>query len=214
MKVIPSILTNDPDEARELISRCEGVVDRVSIDIIDGKFAPNKTVSPEIFFDIDVNIKIDYQLMVMDPINWIEKCVRGNADRIIGHIEHMSDQSEFIKKVQEAARFSGLALDLSTPITALDELLLNNVDSVLVMSVPAGFGGQEFNPQALEKIKKLLEIREKLDASFVIQDDGGVTINIIDDTKDVGADEVSVGRKLFDGDLKENIEKFMKASYS
>src|SRR3989344_6039593 len=98
IEIIPSILTNDPSEARELLTRCEGVVNRVSIDIIDGKFANNKTIEPDLFFDIDTNLKLDFQLMVEEPVNWIERCVRGQADRIIGHVEKMKDQLEFVGK--------------------------------------------------------------------------------------------------------------------
>ena len=77
LEIIPSILTNNPEEAKELIARCEGVVERVSIDIIDGKFAENKTIDPSIFIDVDTDLKIDYQLMVNEPVNWVERCVRG-----------------------------------------------------------------------------------------------------------------------------------------
>ncbi len=72
VEIIPSILTNDPEEAKELVARCEDVVERVSIDIIDGKFAKNKTIDPSAIADIDTTLKIDYQLMVYEPINWIE----------------------------------------------------------------------------------------------------------------------------------------------
>ena len=145
VEIIPSILTSDPNELRALISRCEGVVERVSIDIIDGKFAANKTIDPTVLSAIDTNLKLDFQLMVIEPVNWIEKCVSAGADRIIGHIEHMTSQTEFIGKVQEVGAQIGLGLDLETPVDKLDPLILTNLDVVLVMSVPAGFGGQEFS---------------------------------------------------------------------
>jgi pentose-5-phosphate-3-epimerase len=102
--IIPSILTNNPGQAKELLLRCGGVVDRVSIDIIDGFFAKNKTVDPIIFSDLEMELSLDFQLMVKEPVNWIEKCVRGGADRIIGHIEKMASQTEFVEKVQISGR--------------------------------------------------------------------------------------------------------------
>ena len=87
IEIIPSILTNDPEEAREMIARCEGVVDRISIDIIDGKFAGNKTINPGMLSDLDTGLKIDYHLMVAEPVNWVERCLRGQADRVIAQIE-------------------------------------------------------------------------------------------------------------------------------
>lgn len=213
IKIVPSVLSNDPAEVRVLLSRCEGVVDSVSIDIIDGKFADNKTIEPSILADFDTTLKIDYQLMVHEPINWIERCVHGQADRIIGHIELMRDQVEFVGKVQEVGLSVGLALDLPTQVYRLDPTILTNLDVVLVMSVPAGFGGQKFDDRALEKISKLDEIRVRDRTPYKIQDDGGITFDRIDDVRLAGVDEVSIGRKLFDGDLKQNIEKFTKAAY-
>lgn len=213
IKIIPAILTNDPNELREMISRCEGVVERVSIDIIDGKFADNKTMDPSMLADIDTNLKLDFQLMVYEPVNWIEKCKSAGADRIIGHIEHMSSQIDFVGKVQEVGAYIGLGLDLHTPVSKLDPTILNNLDVVLVMSVPAGFGGQKFRKEVIKKIKRLSEIRERDNTPYKMQVDGGINIDNIMQIRKTGADEVSIGRGLFAGDLKTNIDKYLKAAY-
>lgn len=214
IEIIPSILTNDPEEAREMITKCEGLVERVSVDIIDGKFADNKTIDPGVLFDVDTNLKIDYQLMVNEPINWIERCVHGQADRIIGHIEQMSDQIGFIGKVQEIGLSVGLALDIDTAVAKIDPTILTNLDVVLVMSVKAGFGGQEFDKRAIAKIKELDEIRVRDDSPYRIQDDGGITLETIHNIHKIGTDEVSVGKKLFIGDLAKNLVKFQKAAHN
>ncbi len=214
IKIIPSILTNNPEEAREMLSRCEGVVERVSIDIIDGKFAENKTIDPSVFTDIDTNLKLDFHLMVVEPVNWIERCVRAGADRIIGQIEQMEDQVEFVGKVQETGLYIGLGVDLTTPIENLDATILTSLDVVLVMSVAAGFGGQEFDSEALDKIKKLDEIRARDDTPFEIQDDGGVTLETVYNVHKIGADEVSIGRRIFEGNLAKNLEKFQMAAHN
>ncbi len=213
IQIIPSILTNDPEELETLLARCEGVVERVSIDIIDGKFADNKTIDPGILFNFDTNLKIDYQLMVVEPVNWIERCVRGQADRIIGHIEQMSDQVEFVGKVQEVGLSIGLAIDLETQVYKIDPTILNNLDVVLVMSVAAGFGGQEFDKRALDKIKELDEIRSRDATPYKLQDDGGITLETIHNIHKIGADEVSIGKRLFEGDLAGNLKKFQEAAH-
>ena len=213
ISIIPSILTKDPEEAREMLSRCEGVVERVSIDIIDGKFADNKTIDPGALSGIDTDLKLDFQLMVIEPVHWIERCVRAGADRIIGHVEHMSDQTEFVGKVQEVGLQVGLGLDLTTPVEKLDPVILNNLDVVLVMSVKAGFGGQDFDRRVFEKIKWLDEVRLRDDTPFKIQDDGGITLESIYNVHKIGIDEVSIGRRLFEGDLTENIYKYQKAAH-
>jgi ribulose-phosphate 3-epimerase len=221
ISIIPSILTNDPEEAREMIARCEGLalpvgrqVERVSIDIIDGKFADNKTIDPVVLSDIDTALKIDYQLMVHEPINWIERCIRGQADRIIGHIEQMSDQLGFVGKVQEVGLEVGLGIDLPTSINRLDATILNDLDVVLVMSVKAGFGGQEFSKGVLNKIKKLDEIRVRDDTPFKMQVDGGITYDNIHKIHSLGADEASIGRLIFEGNLEENLKRFQESAHN
>jgi len=214
VKIVPSILTSDPKELFELLGRCEGVVDRVSIDVVDGKFAQNKTITPDILSDFETNLKIDYQLMVDEPINWVEACVRGGADRIIGHIEKMSDQTAFVGKVQEVGAKVGLALDLPTPISEIDPVILNNLDIVLVMSTHAGFVGQDFDTKALDKIDALSEVRARDDTPFVIHDDGGVTLEAIYNVHRVGADEVSIGKRIFNEDLTSAIDKYQKMAHN
>ncbi len=206
IKVVPSILTNNPEEARQMLQRCEGVAERVSVDIIDGVFAENKTIEPIVFEDVETNLKIDYQLMTKDPINWVEKCVRGQADRIIGHVEMMSSQLEFVEKVVSVGLKVGLALDLDTPVEKIDKAILNDLDVVLVMSVKAGFGGQVFQDKAIDKILRLKELKEKDSSPYLIHVDGGINKDNLKKVNEAGADEVSIGRKLFEGNLEENIQ--------
>lgn len=213
IKIIPAILTNDLRELKDLLKRCEGVVDRVQIDIIDGVFADNKTIEPSALVGIDTNLKIDFHLMVKEPVNWVEKCASVGADRIIGQIEMMENQIEFVGKVTEVGLKVGLAIDINTPVSDLDPVVLTNLDVVLVMSVAAGFGGQKFDERALEKISKLDEIRARDDTPYRICDDGGIILEWIDDARYEGADEVSIGRRLFKGNLRENLDRFRKAAY-
>jgi ribulose-phosphate 3-epimerase len=214
IEIIPAILTNDPDELRDLLSKCEGVVERVSIDIIDGQFADNKTIDPSLLEDIETNLKIDYQLMVKEPINWIERCVRGQADRIIGHVEQMQSQQDFVDKVESENLDVGLALDLPTPVSSLDKDVLSNLDTILVMSVPAGFGGQEFSDKAIDKIRELKKLRDEGGLNFKIQDDGGITLEKVDDIHFLGVDEVSIGRRILKGDLNANVKRFEKMAHN
>jgi ribulose-phosphate 3-epimerase len=212
VKIIPAILTSNVNELRELLLRVESAgIDRVQIDIIDGAFADNKTIDPSVVSEIDTSLNIDFHLMVKEPINWIEKCITGGADRIIGQIEEMSSQEEFLGKVQEVGVQVGLALNLDTSVSAINSFVLNSLDVVLVMSVMAGHGGQEFDSRVLEKIKKLNKIRAEDPTPFKIIDDGGVSLENIDKLESLQVDEVAIGRRIFDGDLKENIEKYKLA---
>lgn len=212
VEIIPSILTKDIDEARLMIKRCDGLVQRVQVDIVDGIFANNVTIKPRELTNLDVFLGLDFHLMVNEPIDWVERCIGVGADRIIGQIEMMTSQRDFVKKVEEHNLRLGLAIDLDTPVSSIDESLFEKLDVVLVMSVAAGFGNQKFEIQALDKVKELNEIRIKNKTPFRICIDGGETEDVIDDSVLDGADEVVIGRRLFNGDIASNIKKMQIAS--
>ena len=213
LKITPSILTNDPQEFKKMINMVEDATDRVQIDVIDGKFVDNKTVDPSILNVIETNLKIDFQLMTKEPIKWVEKCFRAQADRIIGHIEMMTDQGEFVKKVQSLGCKVGLGVDIDTPIEQINPVLLSDVDVVLLMSYKAGFGGQEFNKEVIKKIERLDSIRVRDDTPFKIHVDGGINKDTIRGVAKAGADEVSVGRLLFNGKIEDNINELIRFAY-
>ena len=212
VEVIPAILTANPVEAKELILKLEGVCSRAQIDIVDGVFAEGKTIDPSALSDLDTTLNLDFHLMTKEPVDWVERAVRGGADRIIGQIEQMTSQRDFLGKVQEAGVSVGLAIDIDTPISQIEPEILTSLDVVLVMSVKAGRGGQEFKVSALDKIKELAEIRKSDETPFKICVDGGETTSTIDDTHFAGADEIAIGRRLFEGDVTENIKRFEEAA--
>lgn len=211
VEIIPAILTNDPRELEQLVGQAEDVVSRVQIDIVDGQFAKNETIDPSALEKVDTNLKLDFHLMTKNPVGWVERCIRGMADRIFGQIEMMDNQVEFVGKVQEAGARIGLAVDIDTPISDIDTAILNNLDAVLLMSYPAGVGGQPFDPKVLDKIKKLDAIRVGDRTPFKICVDGGINEKTIKKVSQTGADEVAIGRLIFEGDLSENLIRFRKA---
>lgn len=213
LEIIPSILTKNPQELRDLMGKAEGLVERVQIDIVDGVFADNRTIDPLALREVETSLKLDFHLMVKEPIKWIEKCASAGADRIIGHIEQMSSQVEFVGQTQEMGAAIGLAIDLETKVTELDETILDNLDVILVMSVAAGFGGQKFEPKTLEKISELNEIKARDETPYRICVDGGVTIDNIGKVVKNGVEEVAIGRRLFEGDIQKNIKKFKKRAH-
>jgi ribulose-phosphate 3-epimerase len=213
LTIIPSILTNNFNDFKEKLSFCEGVVDRVQIDVVDGVFADNRTIDPSLIGNLDIEINLDFHLMVKEPTSWVEKCANAGADRIIAQIEMMDSQIDFVGKVQSLGLGVGLAINLKTPVSKLNPVILTNLDMVLVMTVEAGFGGQKFHPEVLEKVSQLDEIRARDNTPYKICVDGGETKEVIDDTRMAGADEVIFGGRLFEGSLLDNIEKLTKAAY-
>jgi ribulose-phosphate 3-epimerase len=205
VEVIPSILTNDRVELEEMLSKAEGAVSRVQIDIIDGQFAANRTIDPSVLSEVDTSLLLDFHLMTKEPINWVERAKTGGADRIIGQIEMMGNQEEFIGKVQETGAGVGLGIDLMTPVSSLEKEIMTSLDVVLVMSVKAGFGGEKFDESAIPKIEELVKIREN-GSRFKICVDGGIWKDSIPKIKEAGADEVSIGKRVFNPSVVEALD--------
>jgi len=210
-EIIPAILTNSPQELEEKIRKVEGLVERVQIDIIDGRFADNKTIEPDLLAEIDTDLRIDFHLMTKEPVDWVERCLRGMAERVIGQIELMSDQLEFVGRVGEAGLKVGLALDLDTKVDKIEKGLISNLDVILLMSVKAGYGGQKFESDTIEKIKALKKIRESESAKFTICVDGGINQQNISKLIEAGADEVVVGSHIFEGNVSLNLENLQNS---
>ncbi len=213
VEIIPTILTTDIREIEEKIALVENLVKRVQIDILDGVFAANRTLDPVALEKIETDLDLDFHLMTKEPIDWVERTVRGGASRIIGQIELMENQLAFVGKAQEVGISVGLAVDIDTALEKLDPAALSSLDVVLLMSVKAGFGGQKWDDRVIDKIKKLDEIRARDDTPFRICVDGGIKEDNIKKVVTAGADEVAIGRRIFEGDIEDNLEMFVKATY-
>jgi ribulose-phosphate 3-epimerase len=198
IEVIPAILTSDTKELEEQIKAVQDRVSRVHIDIIDGEFVEGRTIEVEALASLEVDVLYDAHLMVREPTLWVEKCVRSLVDRITGQIEEMSDQFEFVTKVQAVGHEAGLALDLDTPIEKLDRDVLSYVDAVLLMGHKAGHQGGNLEPAVLQKVKDLQVLREEVGGQFKICVDGGVNKMNIKQIEDLGVEEVAVGSAIED----------------
>lgn len=197
LDIVPTILTNDPRELEEKISHFEDIqVTRVHIDITDGEFVDGKTIPLEALENIETEIMLDIHLMVAEPSLWVEHAIRASAERIIGQIEQMRSQSEFVGKVTEASLDVGLALDVETSVSSIDSQVLHDLDVVLVMGRKAGFEEHEFKENALGKVGELSETRGRMGAHFRILVDGGVNRDNMVEIEEAGADEVCVGHSF------------------
>ncbi|HCQ31078.1 TPA: hypothetical protein DIU27_01680 [Candidatus Collierbacteria bacterium] len=173
--IVPAILEKDITAFEEKLKKVWGIVKRVQMDIIDGKFAPIETVMPEILLNIDTIVDFEGQLMVDKPEEWVDRCAAAGMTALYGHVEKMEDRAKFIADTEAAGMKAGLAFDIDTPLDGLEEMI-NNLDGVLLMSVKAGSQGiQKFDERVLPKIKKVREMSE-----FVkIVVDGGLNVENI-----------------------------------
>jgi len=206
IKIVPGILEKDRDVFKDKLLKAKEFSETVFVDIIDGKFAKNETVGIKELNEFSGQIGYYVQLMTREPIEYLNECVEAEASLILGHIELMRSQKEFVKKGKELEVNIGLALDLDTPVDFLEDSLLKEVDKILLMAVPAGFSGQKFDRKVLSKIGKLRQSGFKKDI-FV---DGGINEKTISECVRVGANAFSVTSAIWKAEKPEEMLKKLR----
>ena len=205
-EVIPSPGTENKNwvEVEERIKRVKPFVKTIHIDVVDGKFAPNTTFSDSTkFTPYTKETLFEVHLMVDNPIQYLKGWAEAGFQRFIGQIEKMPDPVEFVAQGQLLGEV-GLAIDGPTSLDIVQNLNLNDLDCLLIMTINAGFSGQEFKPEMLEKIR---EIREKY-PYLPIEVDGGINEITIVEAKNAGASRFVTTSALYSS---ENIsEEFKK----
>lgn len=184
MQVIPGILESNWETIEEALEKVKTFSNTVHIDLIDGKFSKKKTfLDPQPFSTYTKELFFEAHLMTDNPIEYLEAFAKIGFKRFIGHVEKMPDVAEFVAKGQFLGEV-GLALDLSTDIDNI-KVPFDDLDVILLMGVTAGASGQEFMPQALEKIKAL-----RARTNIVIEVDGGVNDKNIREIKNAGTNRL------------------------
>jgi len=192
-KIVPTVLAKDISRFEEDLIKVSGFAPKVQMDIVDGKFASVETVMPEVLLTVDTTVEIEAHLMVDEPIEWIDRCVAAGVTTVYGQVEKMTDKLAFIAKAEETGMKTGLAFDVDTPLTGLDEWV-SLVDGVLLLSVKAGAQGQTFNASVLAKIAAVRE----MSASVTIVIDGGLNGENIRKCLEFGGEkmEFAVGSEI------------------
>jgi ribulose-phosphate 3-epimerase len=194
LEVIPGILEKDWASIEEKIKQVKTFAKTIHIDIIDGEFAQNTTfLDPTPFKKYSSEAFFETQMMVNDPLKYVEKYAAAGFKRFIGQIENMPSQKEFIDSARKHGE-AGLAIDLQTSLESV-QVDFNYPDCFLLMSVKAGFSGQAFSPEAFEKIRTLRKKTKK-----PIEIDGGVNEATITKLKDLGVDRCVVTSGLSSAD--------------
>lgn len=221
MQLYPAILTSSLETAQEQLSKVAQypVIETVQIDIIDGLFADELTLQPLDLTELDFgDLMIDIHLMTEEPMDYVLELI-GLAEQlpirtIIGQIERMSYQSDFIEEIKRVNWKAGLSLDLFTPVTSIEEQQWSNVDLVQIMGNEAGRQGSPLHPHALEKIPEALRklSHSSSDQKPELVVDVGVRSENIAQLKKLGLTGVSVGSALWTAeDLSETIAIFTQA---
>ncbi|MDH3869875.1 MAG: ribulose-phosphate 3-epimerase, partial [Desulfuromonadales bacterium] len=199
IKISPSILSADFSRLGEDVQAVDRAgADYIHIDVMDGHFVPNITIGPLVVEALrKVTAKpLDVHLMIENPDLYIADFARAGADIITVHQEAVPHLHRTVQLIKSLSKKAGVSLNPATPVETLD-IILDELDLVLIMSVNPGFGGQSFIPSALDKIRALRQRITERGLSTELEVDGGVKIDNIREVVAAGADVLVAGSAVF-----------------
>ncbi len=202
VKIAPSILSADFSRLGEEVRAAEQAgADMVHVDVMDGHFVPNITIGPLVVKAVRkvASIPLDVHLMIAEPDRYIKDFADSGADIITVHEEASIHLHRTIQIIRECGVKAAVSINPATPVSHI-EIVLPYVDMVLIMSVNPGFGGQEFIPEILPKIRQLKECINKNNYAVEIEVDGGVKVDNVADVVQAGADIVVMGSAFYNSD--------------
>jgi ribulose-phosphate 3-epimerase len=194
--ILPSLLLCDFGNLEREVQRLETAgVGGLHLDVMDGNFVPNLTYGMPIVAGLRgrTDLALDVHLMIERPERYITPFFEAGADLITIHVEAAAEPRSVLRQIRELGAGAGIALNPETPLERIAGCL-DLCDLVLVMSVPAGFGGQAFHKVALEKLGRL---REMLDDDVLLEVDGGINEATIRACAEAGAQLFVVGSAIF-----------------
>ncbi len=165
------------------------------LDVMDGHFVPNLTFGMPIVAAVRklTRLPLDVHLMISDPQRYLRDFQRAGANLITFHVEAVADPRPLLEEIHELGMGGGVAINPATPLHSVEHCL-DLCDMVLVMSVPAGFGGQQFDQSAIDRLRQL---RQQAHPGLLLEVDGGISDRTIGDCWRAGARMFVVGSAMF-----------------
>ena len=215
IEIAPSILSADFARLGEQIKTVEEAgASLLHVDVMDGRFVPNITVGLPVVKAISraTRLPIDAHLMIVEPGRYAESFVKAGANMVSIHIEADPHAHRTLSAIKAAGAQAGIAFNPATPLSALEEAI-KFADYALLMSVNPGFGGQEFIPESLDKVRRLRKMIDERGLRTRIEIDGGIDIDNIADITGAGAEIIVAGSAIFgSGDPGVAVRKLREAT--
>lgn len=211
--VAPSILAADYTNLKKDIDlSIQGGAHWIHCDVMDGHFVPNISFGPLIVSAARkcTDAYLDVHLMIDDPDQYVENFVEAGASSLTVHIEATPHLHRSIQNIKSYEINAGVAINPATSLQNL-EPILPFVDSVILMSVNPGFGGQSFIEQSYDRIKDLVSMRQKAGNNFLIEVDGGINLENIEKVSKCGTDVFITGSSVFKADnIPSRVQELIK----
>jgi ribulose-phosphate 3-epimerase len=199
IELAPSILSADFSRLADEIAAAErggGTV--IHVDVMDGHFVPNITVGPPVVKSLRkvTKLPLDCHLMIENPNDYIEAFAEAGADWVSVHYEACPHLHRTLELILHHGMKPGVVINPATRVDLIEQVL-PMVHHVLIMSVNPGFGGQEFIPFSLDKIRRLAQLRREHGLAFRIEVDGGVAHDTVAQVVQAGAELLVAGNAVF-----------------
>src|SRR5215472_16881502 len=205
--IVPSILSADFTRLGEQVREAEAAgAQRIQTDVMDGHFVPNITMGPLVVEAVRrcTTLTLEAHLMITNPQDYIDTFARAGADVIIVHQEVCPHLHRVIQQIKATGKQAGVALNPSTPVSLLQDIL-SLLDLVLIMTVNPGFGGQDFIPETLPKITTLYQMIKHRGLHCDIEVDGGISEKTAPQVVEAGANLLVAGSAIYNG--KESVDQ-------
>jgi len=199
VRIAASVLSADLGRLPEQIERAaEGGADWLHVDVMDGHFVPNLTFGAPLVRALRrmTSMPIDVHLMVERPERYLGEFADAGASVFTFHPEATVHVQRHLATARQLGMLAGLALNPSTPVALLEEIV-EDVDLVLVMSVNPGYGGQSYIPQSSDKIRRTRALLDRRNSRAALEVDGGITPATIAEAWGAGADTLVAGTAVF-----------------
>jgi ribulose-phosphate 3-epimerase len=211
--ISPSILSADQTRlADAIIAAKEGGADMIHVDIMDGHFVDNITIGPGVVADIakvakEVDIPLDVHLMIENPVYHLDKFIKAKPDYLAFHLEATVHHHMGLLKIKNAGIKAGIAINPSTPLYGLEEII-EMMDLLIIMTVNPGWGGQKYIELVEDKIALARDFVNAENQECRIMVDGGVDPSNSARLIELGVDILVAGNWVFKGDgtIAENIK--------
>jgi ribulose-phosphate 3-epimerase len=202
IKIAPSILSADFSRlGDEITAIAKGGADYVHIDVMDGHFVPNITIGPLVVEAARriTDLPLDVHLMIENPDRYIPDFAKAGADIITVHYEAVPHLHRTVQLIHSLGKKAGVSINPATPVSTL-EVILEELELVLIMSVNPGFGGQQFISACLPKIESLRKEIDRRGLQTELEVDGGIKRDNIARIAAAGAEVMVAGSAVYGTD--------------